>query len=107
MRGGRARWKSANETCNTLKNQGYNVAQTYGQGEQHRSVVCAVGMRLAFLVDPPPQLSGALFRAVWTKLGSKRLWWARMRAWFYDYGLDSMRAWFEALFYGVDKPRPL
>ena len=107
MRGGRARGKIDNETCNTLKNQGDNFDHNYGHGEQHLSVVCAVVMRLAFVVDQPPQLCCALFRAVWTRLGSKRLWWERMRAWFYDYCLDSMRAWFEALFYGIEKSRPL
>jgi hypothetical protein len=40
-------------------------------------------------------------------MGSKRLLWERMRALFYDYRLDSMRALFEALFYGWEKPRPL
>ena len=30
-----------------------------------------------------------------------------MRALFYDYRLDSMRALFEALFYGFEKSRPL
>jgi hypothetical protein len=39
MRGGRTRWKIANETCNTLKNQGYNFAHNDGHGEQHLSVV--------------------------------------------------------------------
>ena len=85
MRGGRARWKIENETCNTLKNQGYNFAHTYGHGEQHLSVVFAILMMLAFLVDQAPQLCCALFRAVWLKLGSKRLLWERMRALFYTY----------------------
>jgi len=58
-------------------------------------------------VDQTQQLCGALCRAVWAKLGSKRLVWERMRALFYDYRLDSMRAVCEALFYGVEKPRPL
>ena len=64
-------------------------------------------MMLAFLVDQTQQLGCALCRAVWTRLGSKRLLWERMRALFYDYCLDSMRALFEVLFYGVEKPRPL
>ena len=64
-------------------------------------------MMLAFLVDQTQQLCCALFRAVWAKLGSKRLLWERMRALFYDYRLESMRALFEALFYGLEKPRPL
>jgi hypothetical protein len=85
MRGGRARWKSENETFNTLKNQGYHFEHNYGQGEQHLSVVLAMLMMLAFLVDPAQQLGCALFQAVWAKLGSKRLLWERMRALFYDY----------------------
>jgi hypothetical protein len=107
MRGGRARWKMAHETFNTLKNQGDTFDHTFGHGAHHLSVVFAVVMMLAFLVAQPPQLCCALFRAVWTRLGSKRLWWERMRALFYDYCLDSMRALCEALLYGVEKPRPL
>ncbi len=54
MRGGRARWKIENETFNTLKNQGYNFDHNYGHGEQNLSVVLAVLMMLAFLVDQVP-----------------------------------------------------
>jgi hypothetical protein len=107
MRGGRARWKIENETFNTLKNQGYNFEHNYGHGTQNLSVVFAAMMMLAFLVDQTQQLCCALFRAVWTKLGSKRLVWERMRALFYDYRLESMRELFEALWYGIEKPRPL
>lgn len=82
MRGGRARWTSANETFNTLKNHGDNFEHNYGPGEQHLSVVFAVVRMLAFVVDQTHQLCCALFRAVWTRLGSKRLLWARMRALF-------------------------
>src|SRR5215470_10627907 len=92
MRGGRARWKDENETFNTLKNQGYNFEHNYGHGTQNLSVVFAILMMLAFLVDQTQQLCCALFQAVWAKLGSKRLLWERMRALFYDYRLDSMRA---------------
>jgi hypothetical protein len=80
MRGGRARWKIEHETFTTLKNQGYHFEHHDGHGEQHRSVVCAMLMRLALLVDQTQQLCGALFQAVWAKLGSKRLVWERMRA---------------------------
>jgi hypothetical protein len=107
MRGGRARWKIENETFNTLKNQGYHFEHNYGHGEQNLSVVFATLMMLAFLVDQTQQLCCALFRAVWTKLGSKRLLWERMRALFYSYTLVSMRQLFEALFYGLQKPTPV
>src|SRR5216684_2553478 len=99
MRGGRARWKIENETFNTLKTQGYHFEHNYGHGEQHLSVVFAMVMMLAFLVDQTQQLCCALFRAVWTKLGSKRLLWERMRALFYDYRLESMRELFYLRYY--------
>ena len=107
MRGGRARWKIENETFNTLKNQGYHFAHNYGHGEDNLSVVFAMLMMLAFLVDQTQQLGCALFQAVWTKLGSKRRLWERMRALFYDYAFASMRQLFEALLYGFKKSSPL
>jgi hypothetical protein len=107
MRGGRARWKIENETFNTLKNQGYHFEHNYGHGEQHLSVVFAMLMMLAFLVDQAQQLCCSLFRAVWLKLGSKRLLWERMRALFYTYALMSMRQLFEALLYGFKRSSPL
>jgi hypothetical protein len=107
MRGGRARWKIENETFNTLKNQGYNFEHNYGHGEQHLSVVFAMLMMLAFLVDQTQQLGCALFRAVWTKLGSKRLLWERMRTLFYGYALQSMRQLLATLLYGWQKLQPL
>src|SRR6266567_9424117 len=107
MRAGRARWKIENETFNTLKNQGYNFEHNYGHGEQNLSVVFAMLMMRAFLVDQAQQLCCALFQAVWAKLGSKRLLWERMRALFYDYAFASMRQLFEALWYGFKKSSPI
>src|SRR6266702_5576686 len=107
MRGGRARWKIENETFNTLKNKGYNFEHNYGHGEQNLSVVFALVMMLAFLVDQTQQRCCALFQAVWAKLGSKRRLWERLRALFYDYALESMRQLLEALFYGLKKSKPI
>jgi Transposase DDE domain len=107
MQGGRARWKIENETFHTLKNQGYHFDHNDGHGHQHLSVVFAMLMMLAFLVDQTQQLCCALFQAVWAKLGSKRLLWERMRALCYDYALASMRQRLEALFYGLTKSPPI
>jgi hypothetical protein len=107
MRGGRARWRIANETFNTRKNQGYHFEHNYGHGQQNLSVVFAMLMMLAFLVDQTQQHCCALLQAVWAKLGSKRLLWERMRALFYDYARESMRHLLEALWYGVQKPTPI
>jgi len=107
MRGGRARWKMEHETVKTLQNQGDHFEHTDGHGEQNRSVVVATRMMLAFLVDQTHQRCGALCRAVWATLGSKRLGWERLRALFYGDHLEAMRALLEALFYGYERHRPL
>jgi hypothetical protein len=107
MRGGRARWRIENETFNTLKNQGYQFEHNFGHGYQHLSVVFALLMMLAFLVDQVQQMCCPLFQAVWAKMGSKRRLWEKMRALFYEYALASMRQLFEALLYGLKKPTPI
>ena len=90
MRGGRARWKIANETFNTLKNQGSNFEHNDGHGMQNLSVVFATVMMRAFLVEQTQQRCCALCQAVWATLGSKRLLWERMRAWWYADALTSL-----------------
>jgi len=107
MRGGRARWRIANETCNTLKNQGDHCEHNDGHGYPQLSVVCAVLMRLTFLVDQVQQRCCPLFQAVWAKLGSTRRLWERRRALFSDDALASMRQLFEALLYGLKKTAPI
>jgi hypothetical protein len=107
MRGGRARWKIENETFNTLKNQGYEFEHNFGHGEEHLATVFALLMMLAFLVDQVQQLCSPLFRAVWEKLGTKRLMWDRMRCLFSSFVFNSMRELFEALLAGIDKRKPV
>jgi hypothetical protein len=99
VRGGRARWKIENETFNTLKNQGYHFEHNYGHGQQNLSVVFAMLMMLAFLVDQAQQLCCPLFRAVLKKVGSKRLLWERVRSHFYHFVFRSMRELHEAVLY--------
>ncbi len=100
MRGGRARWKIENETFNTLKNQGYHFEHNYGHGKKHLSVIFAMLMMLAFLVDQVVQAACPLFRAVWQKEGCKIRVWEHMRALFYAIPLTSMTQLFQAVLYG-------
>src|SRR4051794_10543732 len=79
MRGGRARGKIENETFHTLKNQGSHFEPNFGHGEERLSVVFAVLMMLAVLVDQVQQLGCRLFQLGRAKLGSNRLLWDRMR----------------------------
>lgn len=105
--GGRARWRIENETFNTLKNQGYHYEHNYGHGHQHLSVVFAMLMMLAFLVDQTQQICCPLFQAVWDKLGSKRALWDNLRSHFRHFRFDSMRALYEAILYDLGKEVPL
>lgn len=105
-RGGRARWKIENETFNTLKNQGYQFEHNFGHGKQNLSVVFAMLMMLAFLVDQTQQLCCPLFQAVWAKLGSKRALWDNQRSHFRHIVLESMRHLYELLLTGRGKEMP-
>ena len=101
-RGGRAYWKIENETFNTLKNQGYHFEHNFGHGKNHLSVVFALLMMLAFLVDQVQQLACRLFQAVWAKEGSKKRLWEHMRSLFYILPFDSMEDIYRALLYGYE-----
>ena len=100
MRGGRTYWKIENETFNTLKNQGYQFDHNFGHGKNNLSVVFALLMVLAFLVDQIQQLACRLFQAVWKKEGSKKSLWENMRSLFYSLPFDSMEDIYRALLYG-------
>jgi len=100
MRGGRARWKIENETFNTLKNQGYNFGHNYGLGKKNLSIVFAMLMMLAFLVDQTLQLCCSLFGAIWRKAGSKIQLWENIRSLFRGYKIVSMESLFRHLYRG-------
>jgi len=100
MRGGRARWKVENETFNTLKNQGYHFEHNFGHGKKNLSVVFAVLMMLAFLVDQVQLLACELFRSVLDKKGSRKRLWEHMRALFKTLEFKSMENLFQAIRYG-------
>ncbi len=97
MWGGRGRWKIENETFNTLKNQGYQFEHNFGHGHQNLSVVLAMLMMLAFLVDQTQQLCCPQFAAAWKKCISKRALWERVREIFHQFEVTSMQAIYEAV----------
>jgi hypothetical protein len=103
MRAGRSRWKIENETFNTLKNQGYHFEHNYGHGHQNLSVVLAMLMMLAFLVDQTQQLCCPQFAAAWKKCISKRALWERMREIFHQFEVGSMQEIFKAVL-SIRKP---
>ena len=100
MRGGRTRWKIENETFNTLKNQGYHFEHNFGHGQNHLSVIFALLMMLAFLVDQTQQIACPLFQALLTKLGSRRRLWAKMRNHFAILLFANMEQLLHALLFG-------
>jgi len=106
MRAGRARWKVENETFNTLKSQGYHFEHNYGHGKENLSVVFAMLMMLAFLIDQTQQLTSHLFQQAWKKVGSKRRLWERVRTVFHSFTLTSMSEIYAALLYGFERAPP-
>ena len=100
MRGGRARWKIENETFNTLKNQGYHFEHNFGHGEKNLSVVFALLMMLAFLVDQTQQVACRLFQAVLSKIGCRTRMWEDIRSLFHTLPFDSMESIYRALLHG-------
>jgi len=107
VRGGRCRWKIENETFNTLKNQGYHYEHNYGHGKKNLSVVFAMLMMLAFLVDQVQQLCCPLFRAVLAKVESKRVLWERLRSHFWHFTLHSMKHLYQVILYDLGKELPI
>ena len=97
VRGGRARWHIENETFNTLKNQGYEFEHNFGHGEENLSVVFALLMMLAFLIDQTMQLCDPLFAATLKHVGRKIRLWENVRAIFRYLHVTSMRHLFELM----------
>jgi hypothetical protein len=106
VKGGRCRWKIENETFNTLKNQGYHFEHNYGHGVKNLSVVFALLMMLAFLVDQVQQLCCPLFQAVWKKMGTKRALWDNLRSHFRHFVFRSMRHLYQVMLYDLAKKLP-
>ena len=106
--GGRARWKIENETFNTLKNQGYHFEHNYGHGQQHLSVVFAMLMMLAFLVNQVEQICCPLFQAVSKKVKSKRAMWEKIRSHYYHFNFQSMEHLYQVILHdlAVHLPAP-
>lgn len=100
MRGGRARWKIENETFNTLKNQGYYFDHNFGHGDKYLSTNFILLMMLAFLTDQTCEISCNLFKAALKVAGTKTYFWKKIRRLF-----DLMNQIYEAIFYGIEKPK--
>jgi hypothetical protein len=107
MRGGRAPWKIENETFNTLKNQGYHLEHNDGHGEQNLSVVLALLMMLAFLVDQVQQLCCPMFQAAWHKMKTQRHLWEEIRNHFHMLVYDSMKELLTAVVRGIERQKPV
>ena len=100
MRGGRVRWKTENETFNTLKNRGYHFEHNFGHGDRYLSVIFAHLMFLAFFVDQLLEATDSLFQAALEKVGSKKRLWQKIRSLFFTLSFDSMETLYKAIIYG-------
>ena len=99
-------WLLENETFNTLKNQGYHFEHNFGHGKENLSVVFAMLMMLAFLVDQTQERCCPLFQSVHEKLGSRRAVWDHLRSHFRHFQFDSMQHLYEVMLYDLAKELP-
>jgi hypothetical protein len=106
VRGGRARWKIENETFNTLKNQGYHFERNFGHGKKNLSVVFAMLMMLAFLIDQTQESCCGQFQAVLRKAGSRRHLWDCLRSHFRHFRFGSMWHLYEVMLHDRAKELP-
>jgi len=106
VRGGRSRWKVENETFNTLKNQGYQFEHNFGHGRQNLSVVFALLMMLAFLVDQTQEFCCPAFQAVRKKFTSRRAVWDHIRSHFRHFHFTSMQHLYDVLINDLAKNLP-
>lgn len=61
----------------------------------------AMLMMLAFLVDQVQQLCCPLFQAVWSKYGSKRNLWEKLRSHVFHFVFAGWRELYEAMLFGT------
>jgi len=99
--------RSKIETFNTLKNQDYHFEHNLGHGQQNLSVVFAMLMMLAFLLDQTQELGCPLFQAIHKKLVSRRSLWDHLRSHFRHCRVESMQQLHEAILYDLAKEMPI
>jgi len=105
MRGGRARWKVENETINTLKTQGYQFEHNFGHGKKNLSVIMALLMMIAFMIDELGFIACKYMQqAKQVLLGKKRMW-RKIRSTFDSFFIDSWDDLFDGLINGIRKSK--
>jgi hypothetical protein len=68
---GRARWKIENETFNVLKNTGYNLEHSFGQGKKTLAAILVSLNLLAFAMHTVCDIGDELWRNARAKLGPR------------------------------------
>jgi len=101
MKAGRARWAIENETFNTLKNSDYNFEHNFGHGNKNLSVVLALLMMLAFLIDQVQQIACQLFQKAKKRLGTNRELWEVMRSFLKNFRFSGWEEFLSAMAYGI------
>lgn len=99
-KGGRARWKVENETFNTLKNQGFGFEHNYGHGYKNLSVVLALLMMLAFLVDQAQLLSSKIVQSALIKTKSLKELYKSVLGLFNHFIFQNWQELYQAIAYG-------
>jgi hypothetical protein len=83
MRAGRTRWKTENETFNTLKNHGYEFEHTFVHGYRNLTTNFSYMMMVAFMVDQLQEIASLHFQeALRTCFGKRCRLWRQIKAFY-------------------------
>lgn len=77
---GRARWKTENESNNTLKTKGYHLEHNYGHGDKNLSSLLTTFILLAFLFHTLLDFIDDKYRLIRKKLPSRKTFFDDIRA---------------------------
>jgi hypothetical protein len=76
---GRARWKTENESNNTLKRHGYNLEHNFGHGRQNLCNIFASLNLISFLLHTVLALTSEAYQKIRAKLGARKKFFEHLR----------------------------
>ncbi len=103
---GRARWKTENESFNTLKTKGYNLEHNFGHGKQNLSAVLATLNLLAFAFHTVCELAEDLWREAMQQQARRSRFFEHLRSITVFLVFPSWRDLLETLAFAQPPPPP-
>ena len=105
MQAARARWKTGNETFNTLNSQGYAYGHNFGHGNRNLSSVLTALTFIAFTIDQAQQPLRELYRQAMRSAERPLYFWEKLRALFLTHLVGEWEDPCRSIIHGYERPR--